>query len=668
MGPPAAFGVARLTADPSDPSTIYAESGAAGLWKSRDGGETWSAADGGLPASPASFAAHPSSPGVLFAGLIMPQVTAPGLWRSTDGGATWKEIAEAPAFGALPHSEVVVTSSGLLYWVESGTPYRSPDGGSSWECMAPPVACIPNPEVEAFAVAPSNPSALYALVATGLLRSDDAGSSWEGPLAVTPFSPAAGIRPDRIVVSAENPAVLFAWRSTGADAGAGSPCFARSDDGGHTWRGFLDDRQCGAPALDPRRPGTVHLLVGTDRRVQESRDGGETWQDVGQAPVEGRLLADPIDPEGLFLSGSDRLLRSRDGGRTWAPVRGGLETAGVQLLEPSPERPGTLFATFSPPAPKPPSDNRSWRMLRKTTDLGRTWTELPLARVTALGIDPHDPAHLLAARLAFQGATVSSMISESRDGGQSWQDVLVGSLPRITGLQGEPVISRLSFDPARPQSVLAATFAAGVLASDDGGRTWRGANHGLPVRRSCAGTSCPTNEASALVRDPLDPRIVYVLFERSAYRSEDRGESWQQAGRGLPAGALTALAADASKGGTLYASSAPNPLHPQEPGAVFRSANRGRTWIRLAKLPKVLRLDETWMPAPVRDLAVSHAGLFVAADGVGVLRSTDGGATWSPVAQGLFFPDVTRLAVDPLLPGRLFAATPANGAFTIRLP
>ena len=602
MGPPAAFGVERLTADPNEPSTIYAESGAAGIWKSRDGGETWSAVNGGLPASPASFTAHPSSPGVLYAGLVMPQVTAPGLWRSIDGGGSWREIAEAPAFGALPRSEVVVTSSGLLYWVESGTPYRSPDGGNSWECLAAPVSCVPNPEVEAFAVAPSNPSTLYALVDAGLLRSTDAGSSWEGPVAVTPFSSlqgsAHGGRPDRIAVSPDSSEVVFAWRSNGAGAEAGSPCFARSDDGGRTWRTFLDDRQCGAPALDPRHPATVRLSSAPDRRIQESRDGGETWREIGQAPVEGRLLADPTDPEGLFLGGSDRLLRSRDGGRTWAPVRGGMITAGAQLLEPSAEAPGTLFATFAPPAPKPPADGRSWRTLRKTTNLGRTWTELPLARVTALGVDPRDPTHLLAARLSFQGATVSSRISESRDGGQLLAGVLQGSLPGSRGRRRSPVSraspwSRASpsIRPGRracsrrpsPQASSPATTAdapgaAPTAACRSAGPAPARAVRRTRRRRSSAIRSIRGSSTCCSRGPPTAATTGGELADRRARPAEGRGH---RAGRRFqPQDALCGDGAEPAPSSGAGSPSSAAPTGAGKPGSRSRSCRRCSAWTR----------------------------------------------------------------------------------------
>jgi len=71
-------------------------------------------------------------------------------------------------------------------------------------------------------------------------------------------------------------------------------------------------------------------------------------------------------------------------------------------------------------------------------------------------------------------------------------------------------------------------------------------------------------------------------------------------------------------------------------------------------------------PSAVRDLAVSRSGVYAATDGNGVFRSTDGGRNWVSVSEGLPGSGVALLTADPLVPARLYAGTPADGAFVSR--
>jgi photosystem II stability/assembly factor-like uncharacterized protein len=655
IGPPASYGVVRLTAAPGDASTFYLETISSGTWKSTDAGATWQVIVAGLPAAPSAFAADPSNPDVLYAGVDRPPAVQPGLFRSGDGGATWTRLPAAPDTGERLEPQIDVDPAGTVYWVAHQTPYRSRDGGVTWDCLGPPVGCgSSSPGVQDLAVAPDRAGTVYVLTQVSrLLRSTDGGATWEGPFQIPFVSPWA----TRLAAAAGD--LLYAWNAGGGNPGAGSPCLARSDDGGRTWKSFLDDRQCGAPAFDPRFPSVVRLLVEPGHVVLTSRDRGETWHETGKAPQAGTLLPDPSDPHGVLLGGTERLLRSHDGGKTWTPVGGGLQTAGVPLLVPSPEGEGTVYANILPTLT--PNGTPGWKALRKTTDLGLTWKTLPIERVTALAIDPRDPRHLLAARLVDSDSGALTKIAESRDGGDSWTDIS-SPLPRVTDFNGDPIVNQMSWDPAKPLRVLATTFAAGVIASDNGGKTWHAADKKIPIAKSCPSPDqgCPRNTASELTRDPFDSKFVYIVFESSIYRSEDRGESWTAIGQGLLLAHHTvALAADPVVPGWIFGGTVP--------GSVYGSPDRGHRWAKVAKLPEIVDASGGKIAAPVRDLVVNAAGLFAAVEGLGVLRSADCGCKWDVVSDGIPFADVLRLAADPndaATSGRLFATTPANGAFT----
>jgi hypothetical protein len=89
--------VLTLAIDPSTPSTLYAGTLGAGVFKSTDSSGTWSAASIGLPASAIiqALAIDPSVPTTLYAGSGWNDVG--GVFKSTDGGGTWTAAGTGPS-------------------------------------------------------------------------------------------------------------------------------------------------------------------------------------------------------------------------------------------------------------------------------------------------------------------------------------------------------------------------------------------------------------------------------------------------------------------------------------------------------------------------------------------------------------------------------------------
>jgi photosystem II stability/assembly factor-like uncharacterized protein len=119
----------------SDNQTVYAALIGAGIYRSKDGGQTWAAVTGGLPAKTDAFAIVPilDSKNKLTALLAG---TSDGAWRSTDGGATW-----AAANSGLPKTRVIslATDTHTAQLVVAGTDagvYFSSTGGTVWGTLA----------------------------------------------------------------------------------------------------------------------------------------------------------------------------------------------------------------------------------------------------------------------------------------------------------------------------------------------------------------------------------------------------------------------------------------------------------------------------------------------------------------------------------------------------
>jgi photosystem II stability/assembly factor-like uncharacterized protein len=175
--------VTTLVADPTDPDTVWAGVEIDGLWRSRDGGQTWQQVGTGLSSQDIHalvIVADGASQRLLAS-------TNNDVNQSTDGGATWQPLGLGRK---LPWSyfrgmvqpcgrpEVVLLGHGDAPPGTTGVVVRSTDGGASWAVASFPGRA--NSTVWNFAVHPADPDLVYASSVSGeVYRSPDGGASWE---------------------------------------------------------------------------------------------------------------------------------------------------------------------------------------------------------------------------------------------------------------------------------------------------------------------------------------------------------------------------------------------------------------------------------------------------------------------------------------------------------
>ncbi len=295
-----------LAVDPSDPQRILAgpgpESGS-GVWKSEDGGETWTHITAGLPDQhrvntiafqPSEVGGEGEAPetsgaGVVLMGTLNFTIGGPGLYRSTDLGDTWQ-----PAISGLERPVYEVTSivfdsanPNLAYAGHNdptGGVSKSEDGGLTWSDISnglgPDDFCRQGCTL-GLALDPSSPQTIYAAMPAlaDLYKTTSGGDTW--------FPTHLGFWPERIAQASAQPATLYVTGST-FDLGGG---VARTFDGGDSWENL--SHQPGLPplalashrsiALSPEDPNIVWLLVesftaeSTDEALYRSMDGGLEW-------------------------------------------------------------------------------------------------------------------------------------------------------------------------------------------------------------------------------------------------------------------------------------------------------------------------------------------------------------------------------------------------------
>ena len=567
--------VSALAADPSTPGTLYAGTDG-GVFKSTDGGRTWGLASTGLTdLRVKTITVDPASPSRLYVG------TFTGAFASTDGAATWTAIA--PNVVSPPHtfSRIVIDpfTSGTLYAETSfcffgcgyhGPVFKSIDGGATWNAITPIDGLS---GIGSLIVDPIVPGTLYGTTLTGrVVKSTDGGTAWADFSDGLPEAATVAM----LAIDPTSPEVLYAAAATRCDTRCvGGGVFRRTDDG--VWQpfseGFPESILVTALALDPATPDTLYAAT-QGVGVFKGTDGQGSWGTVNAGLVDIGVNVVVVDrSRGMYYAGTrgSGVFRSIDGGRSnpWQAASVGLppDTYVTQIAI-DPHTAGSIYAATD-------------RGLFQSTDDAASWQAVDSGlNITQLAFDPSAPGSLYA--------VADGGIFTSADNGATWQ-------PANDGLPAEYVIA-LGVDPLTPGTLYAATFGnfmshVGVFKSIDGGATWHAASDGLP----------PTADIDAFVIDPVSPATLFAITSNTSphvFKSTDGGGTWRAAGDGLPDEYVNALLID-----------------PSSPATVYAATNRG------------------------------------------VFKSIDGGEVWGALNAGLTHLFVQGLAIDATMPDALFAAT-----------
>jgi photosystem II stability/assembly factor-like uncharacterized protein len=634
-GPPGTYRLTdfsdQLVVDPFTPGTLYTVyfgEGSSGAWRSVDGGASWTSINAGLGTSYVfSLVADPFAPGTLYALADLTKV-----FKSVDHGETWTQVYDAQASGGTALDRLIAdpTTSGALWGTYQGFIFRSADGGATW---SPVTQLSESGFVTGLFPDPRTPDTVYVTTSAGLWKSVDRGAHWTnlGGFNNQGF--------DWIEIAPSRPATVYAHTTVPLYL---HPGCLRSDNGGATWTSisFPDAGElCTAIVVDPQDPLKIWALAPDTRRFFASTDGGETWAEVHEGLPENLalfLLRRDVRTGVFYTLGPTGVFRGADGGATWQLGNRGLARVVLSTFLPLQGPRTILLASVGLTGTQPQTP------FLRSRNRGRFWNPLSLTEVTALEVDPKDPAHVLAAAGLLPK---SANLHESRDAGVTWK--LLGKIPDVG--------ADIAFHPLDPRRVLIGTRNSGVFQSRDGGRTWQASSGGIPFPPDCDHISCQfdTNPTYDISFDPRNPDQVLAVFDRRLIlRSENGGWRWSKVpGEPVRVAGTVALVRDPRRGGgVVYAAALDN---------LFKSFDGGVTW---------RRLGGNFRPAgsTFRDLAFDprNGGVLYAATGVGVFRSLDDGNTWEAINEGLGILDVLRLEIDPNIPGGLFASTDGAGIWS----
>ena len=283
--------VRALTVHPHDPRTLYLGS-EQGLFRSSDGADHWNRLESPLDGRQIwSVLLLPKAPEVILAG------TCPArLFRSEDGGRSWTEPS-APMVQECPrimHTRVTTLvadpTEPETVWagVEIGGLHRSRDGGRTWQAVGRGLSSL---DIHALAIVPANGQGKRFLASTNndLNLSTDDGQTWQ-PLQISKALPWSYCR--GLAQLTRRPEVVLLGNGDGPPGGAG--VVARSTDAGATWQVARMPGRANSTlwnfAVHAADPELVYASS-VSGEIYRSLDGGASWEKLQREFGEIRALA-----------------------------------------------------------------------------------------------------------------------------------------------------------------------------------------------------------------------------------------------------------------------------------------------------------------------------------------------------------------------------------------
>jgi len=555
--------------DPLASNVVWAGTYGHGLYRSTDGGVTWSPMNNGLNTGIGALVIDPTNPAHMWTGQY-------NVWRSLDGGNHWIDSKEGLLPGASRITSMVVDPShpsnlfvGTTkdYWNPSAGVQKSTNGGENW--LDSGSRGLGTKDVFALAIDRLNPLTLFAggladPLNRPMFKSGDGGTTW--------FAISSGLLAESIDAIGIDP--LNGDKVFAAQGGA----LMKSTDGGLSWA--LDG--AGVPsscckAIVYERNSSANIWLATPDDIYRTVDGGVSW--TGAKIGNERVAALDVNAEGTLVAGteSNGLFRRTAGATSWSAVNTGFRAADASVL--AVDASNALYAgTQGTGIFKSIDHGQSWQRLSsdllgisiraitfdprsssifyvasdrgfyKSTDAGASWSsssDLPNGR--AIAIDPSMTDVLYVA--TFRG------VFKSTNGGASFTFV-------SRGLPGFGGISSLAIDPVNPMTLYAASPEFGVFKTTDGGANWTKRNVGL--------TNLYVN---AIALDRLNPSTIFAATSGGIFKSTDGGESWSESSAGIPVKVVGALWIDPLDTRVIYTGTGQN--------GVFRSTDGGGTWSQL---------------------------------------------------------------------------------------
>jgi photosystem II stability/assembly factor-like uncharacterized protein len=495
-------GAIDLALDPTNPRTLYAafyqvvrlpwgfESGGpgSGLYKSTDGGDTWTKITGeGLPKKGVwgriGLAVSPANPSRVWA---MIEAEDGGLFRSDDAGKTWRRTNEERKLRqrAWYYSHIFADPKNAeSVYVLNTAFFRSNDGGKTFSGIP-----VPHGDNHDLWIAPDDPLRMIESNDGGATVSFDGGKSWSSE----DNQPTAQFY--HVITDGQFPYWVYGAQQDNTTVAISS----RTSRGGIGRTDWYPVGGCesGYIAPDPRDPMVSYagcydgVIERYDHRTEQSRDVNVYPDNPMGHGAEGMkyrfqwtfpIVVSPHDPGVLYTAGN-RIFRSTSEGQSWEAISPDLTRNDPSKLGPSGgpitkdnttvEYYGTIFALAESRREKgllwAGSDDG---LVHVSRDGGKTWTnvtpkEMPeWSMVSQIDPSPHDPGTMYLAVNRYKLDDYRPFVYATTDYGKTWRKI-------TTGIPDHAFVRAVREDPVRKGLLFAGT-EAGVYLSFDNGARWQ---------------------------------------------------------------------------------------------------------------------------------------------------------------------------------------------------
>jgi photosystem II stability/assembly factor-like uncharacterized protein len=637
---------------------------AGGVWKTDDGGTYWSNVSDGYfhTASVGAIAVAESDPNVIYAGMgeacIRLDVShGDGVYKSTDGGKTWTHLGledtrHIARVRIHPHNPDIVYVAALGHAFGPNQQrgiFRSTDGGKTWEHV---LYKSDDAGAADLSLDPRNPRILYAALwqtrrnfwnlssggpDSGLYKSTDGGDTW------TEITNHAGLPrglKGRMGVAVSPARSGRVWATIEAeDCG-----LYRSDDSGATWELVSDERDLqGRPwyyqhvFADPQDADTVWIL---NYQAWKSIDGGKTFAQVTTPHGDNHdLWIDPRHPQRMIEGNDGGACVSYNGGNSWSTIYNQL-TAQFYHVATDNQYPYRLYGTQQ--------DNTAISVPSRTPQGTIPWGDCYVVGTSESGyiaVHPNNPNIVVSGAIGSSPGGGGNLLYYDHGTGQIR---IITVWPEInTGYGAQAMKYRFAwtypilFSPHDP-NVLYVTGNV-VFRSTDLGSSWEAISPDLtrhdpstleppggPITKDTSGAETYAT-IFAFVESPHEQGVFWAGSDDGlVHLSRNAGTTWDNVTpQGLPECTLISMIdvsphdpASAYMAATRYKLDDTRPM-------LYKTTDYGRTWIDIAAgIPahdytRVIRADP------------GRRGLLYVGTETGVYVSFDDGAAWQPLQANL---------------------------------
>jgi len=505
-------GAVSIVMSPDDPRELWAGAWRAerkpwtmlsggpegGLYRSRDGGDTWTKVGGGLPqgmVGKVQVTQSPADPTRLWA-LVEAEPDG-GLYRSDDRGATWTRVNSEPQVRGRPfyygHVRADPKDRNRVY-VLNVQALRSMDGGVTFSSVP-----VPHGDVHDIWINPVTPS-IFAIA-------DDGGtvvSVNDGRTFSSMYNQPTAELYD-VVVDNQHPYRIYGSQQDNTAISVLQRRLHNSLRPQQEW-GYGAGCETGPVALHPDHPETVWggCYGGAINRYHvpsDTRISVKGWPEAtALAPAEmtnrwqwvSPMVVSPQSPRTLYHA-SQYLYRSRDGGDTWARISPDLTTNDRRLQQwpggpITPDNTGVeVFTTIYAVTPSPHDSMTVWvgtddGRVHLTRNGGATWAEITPPGMPARGtvnrieVSAHAPGRAFLAVQRYREDDFTPYVFRTDDFGRSWQRIADGT----NGIPPRHFVRVIREDPERRGLLYAGTEFGAYVSFDDGAQ-WQRLQLNLPA-------------------------------------------------------------------------------------------------------------------------------------------------------------------------------------------